>query len=206
MSDRLQQAVFIGGIILILASTVACGRDRKDPAAPDLPRGYTEVLCLDSRGSRYCFGPFVGYYFKPVDPGDLSRLKFICLNEEGFYTSDLPDNSRIFEGEARLARLPDTGDPLPDTARISPVFFKDAPRAWRNSRPGPRNEFVHFHSCYDSQGPVLTGFWLRHRALADFTYDMGGRVGESSPLYHRTFSGPDRAFPRLIEFDRGPGQ
>jgi hypothetical protein len=146
----------------------------------------------------------MGYYFKPVDPGDLSRLRFVCFNEAGFYTKDMPDNSRIFEGEARLARLPDTGTPLPQNGRISPMFFKDAPKAWRSSRPEPRDEFVHFHSCYDSQGPVRLGFWLRHRALGVFTYDMGGRVGQDSPLYHRAAPGPDRAFPKIIEFDRGP--
>ena len=64
---------------------------------------------------------------------------------------------------------------------------------------------MHFHSCYNSQGPVLTGYWLRHEARAEFTYDMGGRVGPDSPLYHKVNSGVDKAFGRIIEFDRGPG-
>ena len=214
MTDR--QIFFSGGqgrllmclltLLITVAGTAGCGRDRDKAEARDLPRGYTDVLCLQSGENQYCFGPFVGYYFKPVRPGDLSRLTFICFNEAGFYTRDMPENSRIFEGEARLARLPDAGVPLPDSGRISPVFFKDAPEAWKESRPEPREEYLHFHSCYDSQGPVRTGFWLRHRALGLFTYDMGGRVGEDSPLYHRAAPGPDRSFPKIIEFDRGPAR
>ena len=50
----------------------------------------------------------------------------------------------------------------------------------------------------------MTGYWIRHVAVSDFTYDMGGRVGKESPLYHRVRKGPDRDFARIIEFDRGP--
>jgi hypothetical protein len=63
---------------------------------------------------------------------------------------------------------------------------------------------VHFHSCYNGIGPVLIGYWLRHTAAADFTYDMGGRVAENSPLYHRVQKGVDRDFAKIIEFDKGP--
>ena len=51
---------------------------------------------------------------------------------------------------------------------------------------------------------VLTGYWLRHVAVSEFTYDMGGRVGKESPLYHRVRKGPDRDFAGIVEFDRGP--
>jgi hypothetical protein len=53
---------------------------------------------------------------------------------------------------------------------------------------------------------VLTGYWIRHVAVSEFTYDMGGRVGKKSPLYHRVRKGPDREFARIIEFDRGPAR
>jgi hypothetical protein len=32
------------------------------------------------------FGPFVGYYFRPENPRDLSRLQFVCFNENRFYS------------------------------------------------------------------------------------------------------------------------
>jgi hypothetical protein len=41
--------------------------------------------------------------------------------------------------------------------------------------------------------------------MAAFTYDMGGRVGPDSVLYHKVMPGSDKAFARIIEFDRGPG-
>jgi len=59
-------------------------------------------------------------------------------------------------------------------------------------------------SCYDATGPVRAGCWFRHEARASFTYDMGGRVGPGSPLYHEVTPEPDREFARIIEFDRGP--
>ena len=171
-----------------------------------IPRGYVSMLEIKLDGSVYGFGPFVGYYFRPEDPKDLSRLAFVCFNERGFYTKDTSVNELLFEGEARLARLPENGDLIAsDTTKIHPFFFSEAPTRWLESRPEPQDEFVHFHSCYNSQGPVLTGYWLRHEARAEFTYDMGGRVGPDSPLYHKVNSGVDKAFGRIIEFDRGPG-
>jgi len=150
------------------------------------------------------FGPFVGYYFRPVDPRDLGRLSFVCFNEKRFYSSDMPDGAKLYEGTAVLVTLPAADIAIPAQDRINPVFFQEAPEGWRNSRPEPQDEFVHFHSGYDSTGPVLTGYWIRHVAVSEFTYDMGGRVGKESPLYHRVRRGPDRDFARIIEFDRGP--
>jgi hypothetical protein len=152
------------------------------------------------------FGPFVGYYFRPQTPGDLSRLDFICLNERSFYTRDLPPNTRLFEGQARWQRLPDPGIPVPaDNRRIVPVFFSQAPAAWLAARPHPQEAYVHFHSAYDGRGAVRYGYWLRHIALERFTYDMGGRVKPDSSLYHKVEPGPDHDFARIVEFDRGPG-
>jgi hypothetical protein len=156
-------------------------------------------------GRWYGFGPFVGYYFRPDDPGDLTRLHFICYNERGFYASDAPGNALLYEGEARLAQLPEVGFPLPaEGGRIRPVPFVDAPASWLAARPEPQAEFVHFHSAYDATGPARVGYWLRHEARGRFTYDMGGRVGPEGPLYHRVLPGPDRSFAHLVEFDWGP--
>lgn len=70
-------------------------------------------------------------------------------------------------------------------------------------QPGPADPF---HSAYDAVGPVRAGFWLRHVGVETFTYNMGGRVDESSALYHRVEPGVDTAFARILEFDRGPGK
>ncbi|MEE4363104.1 MAG: hypothetical protein V2J08_04175, partial [Desulfotignum sp.] len=150
------------------------------------------------------FGPFVGYYFKPENPEDLTRLTFVCYNEDSFYTRDLPGNALLFEGDAVLAELVDTGFRLPSDDRINPVFFRDAPRKWVNDRPRPQDEYLHFHSCYDGLGPVRAGFWIRHEGKAAFTYDMGGRVGADSPLYHAVRPGIDKQFATIMEFDAGP--
>lgn len=193
-----------------------------------IPRGYMSKLEINQGGKMIRFGPFVGYYFKPHDPEDITRLSFVCFNEKQYYTRDIPENAKLFEGEAVMATLPDLGIALPkarDAAgektaenpekaesilpaigknRINPVFFTDAPEKWKATRPKPEDLYVHFHSCYDSQGSVHTGFWVRHEGVANFTYDMGGRVSKESPLYHRVTPGPDREFARVLEFDRGP--
>lgn len=156
---------------------------------------------------RLRFGPFVGYYFKPVQPGSFSHISFVCFNERSFYSLDMPENSLLFKGDAVLTMLPEINHPgisLTGRRRIHPIFFKTAPPEWLISRPLPMDEYVHFHSCHDRQGPVLTGYWIRHRAVASFTYDMGRRVGKDSPLYHRVTPGVDKGFARIIEFDRGP--
>jgi hypothetical protein len=163
-------------------------------------------LAVTDEDHRYGFGPFVGYYFRPADPKDLTRLEFLCFNEQGFYASDAPKNALLFEGEAVLVRLPGVREEIPQGAdRILPVFFETAPRSWLETRPEPQAHFTHFHSCYDARGPALLGYWLRHEARSAFSYDMGGRVGTQSPLYHRATPGADHRFARAIEFDRGPG-
>ncbi|MCF8024948.1 MAG: hypothetical protein K9J79_09320 [Desulfobacteraceae bacterium] len=190
-------------LILGLAGVTGCGRSGDKSISLDVPRGYVAALELNLDGRRVGFGPFVGYYFKPESPDDLTRLKFVCFNERSFYTRDMPENAKLFEGEAVLTRLADVGRDLPDRDRINPVFFPDSPEEWLKTRPSPQDEFIHFHSCYDAQGPVLVGFWVRHVGTAAFTYDMGGRVDPGSPLYHRVEPGVDKDFARIMEFDRG---
>jgi hypothetical protein len=176
------------------------------PEKPQVvPRGYLATLELDHGGQRLGFGPFVGYYFRPLDPADLRELAFVCYNERQFYTRDLPASAKLFEGKAVLRTLPNAGVALPRAERINPVFFDEAPAEWKQSRPPPQDAYVHFHSCYNEAGPVRTGYWLRHDAVADFVYDMSGRVGPDGPLYHSVSVGPDTRFARIIEFDRGPG-
>lgn len=192
------------GLLLTVCMLTACTEEKK-PAPPDVPRGYVERIEIE-RGDRIIsFGPFVGYYFQPVKSGDFSRLKFLTYNERSFYTSDLPENAKIFEGDAVLQTLSDDVDfVVPADDRINPVVFADAPPSWLANRPRPQDEFVHFHSCYDALGSVLTGYWLRHVGTADYTYDMGGRLGPESILYHRVTPGVDTSFARILEFDKGP--
>ncbi len=191
----------------VLLAGCSPGSGEAPPADnPAVPRGYVERLEIQVDDRVLSFGPFVGYYFKPVSNGDFSGLDFICFNEWSFYTRDLPPNAALFEGQARWRRLPEAGRPVPDDGRrIVPVFFDEAPAAWRDTRPEPRDEYNHFHSAHDARGAVRYGYWLRHVALARFTYDMGGRVDAASPLYHKATPGPDRQFARIIEFDHGPG-
>lgn len=180
------------------------GGDGPSGGVITIPHGYMARLEQVHEGRLIGFGPFVGYYFRPEDPNDMSRLNVVCFNEKRFYSSDMADGVKLYEGTAILVTLPPADIVTPAKDRINPVFFQEAPDGWRNSRPEPQDEFVHFHSGYDSTGPVLTGYWIRHVAVSEFTYDMGGRVGTESPLYHRVRSGPDLDFARIIEFDRGP--
>jgi hypothetical protein len=180
------------------------GPDGSSGVVAVVPHGYMARLEQVHDGRMVGFGPFVGYYFRPEDPGDLSRLRFICFNENRFYSSDMPNGAKLYEGTAVRATLPRADVVIPAQDRINPVFFAATPEAWRDTRPEPRDEFVHFHTGYDATGPVQTGYWIRHVAISDFTYDMGSRVGQESPLYHRVLKGPDRDFARIIEFDRGP--
>jgi hypothetical protein len=191
------------GLAALFLVLLACGAGRSDTPA-QVPRGFYAVLRIVEDGRQIHFGPFVGYYFKPATPNDLHHLTFICLNERRFYTKDLPDGALLYEGEALLTVLPPS-IPIPafDGDRMLPIFDQHIPAAWWATRPQPQDEFVHFHSCYDATGPVHTGYWLRHRAVAAFTYDMGGRVGPDSILYHRVVPGPDRQFARIVEFDSG---
>lgn len=181
-----------------------CPAPQPESVPLDVPHGYVKRLWFHADGVRIGFGPFVGYYFKPADPGELKELSFRCYNERQFYTRDLPANALLYEGTAVRASLPPKGKIPTGNARIRPVFFPDAPENWKQARPAPKDEYLHFHSGYSGAGPARIGFWLRHVAAADFTYDMGGRVGENSPLYHNVEQGVDTAFPRIIEFDRGP--
>lgn len=169
-----------------------------------VPRGYLDTLEISRGGQILGFGPFVGYYFLPPEPEDLTKLRFVCFNERGFYSSDAPVNAKLYEGEAVFSSLADVDFPIPMKNRINPIFFEDAPEKWIENRPEPQAEFLHFHSCYNDAGPVPAGYWLRHRAVRAFTYDMGGRVTQESPLYHEVSQGPDTRFPRIVEFDRGP--
>ncbi|MDY6824293.1 MAG: hypothetical protein SWH68_10945 [Thermodesulfobacteriota bacterium] len=183
-----------------------CGQTGTEAISLSVPRGYVATVELDMDGRRVGFGPFVGYYFKPEEPADLTRLEFVCFNEQLFYTRDMPENAKLFEGEAVFTRLPEADMSLPAEHRINPVFFPDVPEKWLQTRPSPQDAFLHFHSCYDAAGPVRAGYWIRHEGMATFTYDMGGRVGPDSPLYHKVQPGVDKAFARIMEFDRGPAR
>lgn len=187
---------------MLVLSTTAC-RQEEAELALEVPRGYRQIIEIEQGDRLLSFGPFVGYYFRPVTPNSLERINFICFNERSFYTRDLPANARLFEGEAILQNLEDVGFALPAENRINPVVFAKAPQQWLVKRPKPQDEFVHFHSCYDARGPVLTGYWFKHIGKARFVYDMGGRVGKQSVLYHEVTKGVDRSFAHLLEFDRG---
>lgn len=194
------------GLFAALLLVFSCDGGPGHPR-PGVPHGYVSALRMAENGYQINFGPFVGYYFKPENPTDLSRLTFVCLNERQFYTKDLPDGALLFEGDAvRTTLSAAASTPVSAGDRMVPVFGDEIPQAWLDTRPMPQEEFVHFHSGYDAAGPVFTGYWLRHRAVAAFTYDMGARVGPDSPLFHRVTPGPDLDFPRIVEFDAGPSK
>lgn len=170
-----------------------------------IPRGAMQRLIVEHQGRVYEFGPFVGYSFWPDDPTNLASLNFACRNERRFYTLDLPANTLLFTGQAVFGCLPADTPYMPEKGRrMRPVFPEEIPEEWLAQRPEPKEEFSHFHSCYNSQGPVVCGYWLRHVAKEAFTYDMGGRVGPDSVLYHQVQPGVDKDFPLLVEFDQGP--
>ena len=169
------------------------------------PPGALQRLMVEHGSRVYQFGPFVGYYFQPVQGRDLTRLQFWCYNEDQFYTQDRPAGALLFTGEAVFTCLPDPAPYQPEQGRrMLPVFSADIPEAWQATRPEPREAFTHFHSSYDAQGAVACGYWVRHEAQSAFTYDMGGRVGPSSELFHEVQPGVDRDFPNIVEFDTGP--
>jgi hypothetical protein len=168
------------------------------------PRGYYARLEFIHQGQSLSFGPFIGYYFKPQQGDDLSRLTFVCYNEGQFYTDQLPDDALLYRGEAELSTLAKVR-PLPrGEQRITPLFFADAPPAWLQQRPTPQEEFLHFHSAHDQSGAVYSGYWLRHEPVTAFSYNMGGRLSKDSPLLHNAKPGEAQNFPRIIEFDKGP--
>ena len=82
------------------------GSDRSSDGGAVVPHGYMARLEQVHDGRRIGFGPFVGYYFRPGDPVDLSRLQFVCFNENKFYSSDMPNGARLYEGTAVRATLP----------------------------------------------------------------------------------------------------
>lgn len=172
--------------------------------AMETPRGFYTQLEFIYRGQRLSFGPFVGYYFKPRKGDDLTQLEFRCYNERQFYTDDLKADMLLFKGEAVLSALPRVRALPRSNARIEPVFFDKAPVEWLQSRPSPQNEFVHFHSAYDATGASYSGYWLRHQPVVGFIYNMGGRVDDDSPLYHKANPDKPHRFPHIIEFDNGP--
>lgn len=182
-------------LLCLLLPTVA--------TAVETPRGYYSQLEFLRQGQRLSFGPFVGYYFRPEHGDDLTRLKFRCYNERQFYTDQLPVDTLLFEGEAVLMSLPQVRALPRNAARIEPVFFAEAPPEWLQSRPAPQERFVHFHSAYSAAGPSYTGYWLHHQAVRSFVYNMGGRVGTDSPLYHQASPDAPQRFPHIIEFDAG---
>lgn len=193
--------ILLVGMCLVLT---ACQDQPSSGAPPQVPRGYYAQLEVVHAGKQLSFGPFVGYYFKPVQYNDLTQLQFICFNERGFYTDQLPAGTLLFTGKAILATLPDNHPKPEPRQRINPVFFADAPQEWLATRPEPKDEYVHFHSAYDSKGATLTGYWLRHHPERDFTYNMGGRVAADSPLFHHASPNQQQNFPRIVEFDFGP--
>lgn len=184
-------------LLALPAATIA--ENRLEP-----PRGYYRQLEFVYHGQRLSFGPFIGYFFKPQDGDNLTRLDVLSYNERQFYTDQLPTDSLLFKGEAVLATLDRVRAIPPAEQRITPIFFDQAPPQWLQGRPTPQEQFIHFHSAYDHNGAVYTGYWLRHQPVSTFTYNMGGRVGKSSPLYHQAEPGAPQRFPRIIEFDAGP--
>lgn len=191
-----------GAALLALAAILACCITTVS-ASVEIPRGYYAQLEIAHQGRTLTFGPFVGYYFKPISGADTSHLKFMCYNEKQFYTDGLPADALLFRGEAVLTTLPDT-HPIPDRGqRITPVFASEAPAAWLETRPEPQEQFVHFHSTYDHSGATYTGYWLRHNSVTDFVYNMGGRLNKDSPLYHKVNPQSPGSFPAIVEFDRG---
>jgi hypothetical protein len=203
----IKRPLAVASALLWIMLAAGCSEPPPGRVKLRVPRGYAAVLEIDRNGHLLRFGPFVGYYFRPPDPDDLGHLHFVCFNEQNFYTLDRPANAKLYRGTAVFAELPEAGFEIHgDEARIRPVFFEEAPAAWLQTRPEPQGEFLHFHSCYDAAGPVRSGYWLRHTAEAEFVYDMGGRVGPDSPLYHTVLPGVDREFARIVEFDRGPAR
>lgn len=188
--------------LVLLVLLVCLGLPTVAPAV-ETPRGYYPQLELLHQGQQLSFGPFVGYYFRPESGDDLTRLRFRCYNERQFYTDQLPADALLFEGEAILGSLPQVQALVRSDARIEPVFFTEAPPEWLEARPEPQDQFVHFHSAYSASGPSFTGYWLRHQPVRSFLYNMGGRIGADSPLYHQATPDEPQRFPHIIEFDAG---
>ena len=155
-----------------------------------------------------------GFRFRPIC-GILFQARIrrrfnapgIHLSQRALLLHARPSGRRPAVHRPGALAAPDAHTAIPAAGgrRIVPLFFSQAPDAWRDARPRPQADYVHFHSAYDDRGAVRHGYWLRHTAKARFTYDMGGRVTQDSPLYHLVEPGPDRRFARILEFDHGPG-
>ncbi len=109
------------------------GTDGSSDGPVSVPHGYMDRLEQVHDGRMIGFGPFVGYYFRPEDPRDLSRLRFVCFNENRFYSSDMPDGAKLYEGTAVRTTLPLTDAVIPARDRINPVFFDEWPEDWFNT-------------------------------------------------------------------------
>jgi len=197
--------VAVGLLLILMACTDGGSTDESPSVELDVPRGYQSTVRVEIDGQVASFGPFVGYYFRPQSTKDLSQMDFVCFNERGFYSSDMPVNAMLFKGQAVLGRLPGTRSDQPQPiGRITPITFDEAPASWLATRPKPQDSYLHFHSLHDGRGARMEGYWITHEAMASFTYDMGGRVGQDSILYHEVEAGTDMRFAPLIEFDQGP--
>jgi len=190
-------------ICLLVCLALLTGVVSDAEAAQDIPRGFYPRLEISHAGRTLMFGPFVGYYFKPISGADTSRLEFVCYNERQFYTDELPADTLLFKGEAVLTTLPEVKAIPASGQRITPIFASEAPDAWLKTRPEPQENFRHFHSTYNRNGATYTGYWLKHDAVESFTYNMGGRLSAESPLYHQARPENQADFPAIIEFDRG---
>lgn len=206
MRYRHDNILILAVMMLTMAGCPSTGPNATGETIPiKIPRGYLPVLEFEFEGRLVRFGPFVGYYLRPHVNGNHSVIDFVCFNERSFYASDMPVNALLFKGRGvrrTLPRVDDHAVPVRE-GRIRPVFFDEAPAAWLATRPEPQHAFIHFHSCHDAGGALHTGFWLAHKAVAAFTYDMGGRVGDGSILYHQVRPGTDEDFARIVEFDSG---
>lgn len=189
--------VGLGAVALcLIVAGVAAGKE-----AGAAEEAATDQVVFQHRGRELRFGPFVGYRFEQTE--DPTTIRFVCRNERQFYTDDLPAGTILYGGEARLVELAPANKPLPRKGRVNPLRYDEVPQPWLATRPAPVEDWRHFHSCHDTHGAVRSGYWLRHEAEAAFVYDMGGRVGPESVLYHRVEPGIDRGFAQLMEFDHG---
>ena len=119
-----------------------CDQTESEIRPLKVPRGYVPVLEIEVKDRLLGFGPFVGYYFKPENPGDFNLLEFVCFNERRFYSAAIAENARLFNGQAVLTRLADVNIKLPDANRINPIYFSEAPPQWLQSRPDSDKAFA----------------------------------------------------------------
>ena len=99
------------------------GGDGSSGGGITIPHGYMARLEQVHEGRLIGFGPFVGYYFRPEDPRDLGRLSFVCFNEKRFYSSDMPDGAKLYEGTALLVTLPSADIVIPGPGQDQSDIF-----------------------------------------------------------------------------------